>query len=453
MSKPLFVFESPIFTRSGYGDWSETIARSLVRYDKFDLQIVPTPWGQCSKKNLNLEARKDDELQLVISKILRESLKRQPDIYCKVSIPNEFNPVGKFNLGMTAGIETTLPAGPWVEGLNRMNFNIVTSEHSRKVFQAVNYTKSYNDGRKEEVKLLRPCEVLFWGIDTSVYNKTSEKHSYVEKILSGVKEDFAFLYVGQWTANNINADRKDIGMLVKIFADTFRDFPKEKRPCLILKTNGAALCKMDKYDCVSKLKSLMDGYTESDVPSVYILHGELTDAEMNALYNHEKVKVHVNFSHGEGFCMPLLEASLSGKPILAPNWSGHLDFLDGKLCKLLPGEVKQIPGEAVNDWFVKESAWFYVNYPAASEIMKVVFRHYDDYIQDAEKLRVQNEQKFSIQQMDKLFHEMLDKYIPPFAVEQKIVLPKLKKITLPRLEPTNPPSQEEIDKMPVSQNS
>ncbi len=433
MSKLLCVFQSPIFTRSGYGDWAESIAKSLLRYDKFDLHLVPTRWGHCSKKNLQPEIDKDKELQALFNKILRQPLNRQPDVFIQCSIPNEFQPVGKFNIGMTAGIETTLAAGPWIEGLNRMNFNIATSVHAKKIFQDANYIKNYSDGRKEALKLDKPCEVLFWGADTNVFKKTDVKNEHLEKFISTIKENFAFLFVGQWTANSMNADRKDIGMLIKCFVETFRDIPADKKPALILKTSGAALCKMDKYECIGKLKSILSSIGESvDGSNVYILHGELTDEEMNALYNHDKVKVHISFTHGEGFGHPLLLATLSGKPVLAPNWSGHLDFLDPKLCKLLPGELKQIPGEAVNDWFIKESGWFNVNYQAASEIMKNVFSHYDSYLDKSEELRKQNEQKFNLISMDKVFHEMLDRVVPKFAVQQTINLPKLKKITLPK---------------------
>jgi hypothetical protein len=433
MNKPICVFQCPIFTRSGYGDWAEFVAKSLQRYDKFDLKLVPTRWGHCSKKNLQEELARDAETQALIPKILQQPLTQQPDIFIQCTIPNEFQPIGKFNIGMTAGIETTVAAGQWIEGLNRMNFNIATSVHAQKVFQSANYTKNYTDGRKEIVKLDKPCEVLFWGADTNIFKKTDEKNEHLEKFMSTVKENFAFLFVGQWTANNIIADRKDIGMLIKTFIETFRGMPVDRRPCLILKTSGAALCKIDKYDCIAKLKSIVSMVGESDEnPNIYILHGELTDHEMNALYNHEKVKVHVSFTHGEGFGHPLLLATLSGKTILAPNWSGHLDFLDAKLAKLLPGEIRQIPGEAVNEWFVKESGWFNVNYTAASEIMKNVFNHYGAYSDRAEQLRIQNESKFSLKAMDRVFHEMLDRIIPKMAIQQTINLPKLKKIYLPK---------------------
>ncbi len=435
MSKPICVFQSPIWTRSGYGDWAETVAKSLLRYDKFDLKLLPTRWGSCSKKNLQADLDTDLETQALIPKILQKPLTQQPEVFIQCTIPNEFQPIGKYNIGMTAGIETTIPAGPWIEGLNRMNFNVATSVHSQKVFESVNFTKTHSDGRKEILKLDKPCEVLFWGAKTSVFKKTDVKSEHIEKFMSTINEKFAFLFVGQWTSNNLVSDRKDIGMLIKTFIETFRGIPLEHRPCLVLKTSGAAICKIDKYECISKLKTIINAVGDSpENPNVYILHGELTDVEMNALYNHEKIKAHVSFTHGEGFGHPLLLASLSGKPILAPNWSGHLDFLDEKLCKLLPGQLVQIPGEAVNDWFVKESGWFNVNYSTASDMMKNVFHYYGAYLGKAEDLRIRNEKMFNVESMDKIFHEMLDRVVPKMAVQQQIILPKLKKITLPTLD-------------------
>jgi hypothetical protein len=141
MNKPLCVFQSPCFTRSGYGGLSEAIAKSLLKYDKFDLVLVPTRWGHCSKKNLQSELDKDPETQALIPKILSQPLNRQPDLFIQCTIPNEFQPIGKFNIGITAGIETNIPAGPWIEGLNRMHYNIATSVHAQKVFQSANFTK------------------------------------------------------------------------------------------------------------------------------------------------------------------------------------------------------------------------------------------------------------------------------------------------------------------------
>jgi hypothetical protein len=190
---------------------------------------------------------------------------------------------------------------------------------------------------------------------------------------------------------------------------------------------------MDRHDIVNRLAAVKNMISAelktTNVPNVYLLHGELSEVEMNALYNHEKVKAHISFTHGEGYGHPLLLSTMSGKPLLVSNWSGHLDFLDKDMCKLLAGEVKTLPGECVNEWLIKESGWFTVDYTKAEEAMKTCFHNYGAYLKRAEELRVRNAEMFSNAAMDRVFHGYLDKYVPQFATETKLILPKLKRVT------------------------
>lgn len=440
-NKPICVLQSPIWTRSGYGDWALSIAKSLLRYDKFELMLAPTVWGACSKKNLDEEVKDPEGVQL-LSKVIRGPLPRQPEVFIQMTIPNEFAAAGKYNIGMTAGIETTVPRPEWIEGLNRMNCNFVTSVHARDVFAQASYSKKNPDGSVVPLQCDKPMEVLFWGADTRVYKKTEEKVESLEKTMASIPEPFAFLFVGQWTSGNMNADRKGIGYLIKTFLETFRDV--KNPPCLILKTSGAQICVMDRYECIGKITEVTNivknQYPTAKLPNVYLIHGELTDVEMNALYNHAKVKVHVSFTHGEGYGHPLLLSTLSGKPLLASHWSGHLDFLNPDYTKFFEGRLVPLPPEAINDWFVKDAQWFEVDYAAAGQKMKHYFNNYGArFLDDAEDLRKENETKFSLEAMDKVFHGFLDKYVPKFSSEQTIVLPKLKKLNLPKLsKPTTP---------------
>ena len=434
MSKPICILQSPIWTRSGYGDWALSVAKSLLRYDKFDLYIAPTVWGACSKKNLDSEVN-DPEGRELLGKIMKGPLPRQPELFIQMTIPNEYAAPAKYNIGMTAGIETTVPRAEWLEGLNRMNVNFVLSQHVKDVFAHANYTKKLPNGGTEELVVKTPMEIVHWGANTSIYKKTDEKVQSVEDIMKDIPETFAFLFVGQWTNGNIRADRKGIGYLIKTFLETFANVSNP--PCLILKTSGAQICVMDRYDCINKINDVTNMVKtslppETKLPNVYLIHGELEDNEMNALYNHEKVKVHVSFTHGEGFGHPLLLATLSGKPLLAPRWSGHLDFLNPKYAKFFDGGLAPVPDEAVNDWFIKEARWFDVDQQAAGLKMKHYFNNYSPkLLEDAEKLRAENAEKFSNQAIDKIFHALLDKYVPKFAVEQPFVLPPLKKLNLP----------------------
>jgi hypothetical protein len=443
MTKPLCILQSPLWTRSGYGDWALAIAKSLLRYSKFDLRLAPTVWGACSKKNLTSEIN-DPEGKELLGRVLQGNLNKQPELFIQMTIPNEFQTPAKFNIGMTAGIETTVPRAEWLEGLNRMNLNIVTSIHARDVFAGANYTKKLPNGTTEPLVVKKPMEVLFWGANTSIYGKTGEISLALEDALKNVPETFAFLFVGQWTSNNIRGDRKAIGYLIKTFLETFADVPNP--PCLILKTSGAQICIMDKYDCINKIHDVTgmvkQAMPNAKLPNVYLLHGELEDNEMNSLYNHEKIKVHVSFTHGEGFGHPLLLATLSGKPVVTPKWSGHLDFLNPKYAKFFDGNLVPIPDEAINDWFVKDARWFEVDYVDAGRKMKQYFTNYDPSLLElSEKLRIENAEKFSLQAMDKAFHALLDKYVPAFAVEETISLPPLKRLGLPKLTMKTPAPQ------------
>ena len=66
-----------------------------------------------------------------------------------------------------------------------------------------------------------------------------------------------------------------------------------------------------------QIKNYIKLYPKKNIPSIYILHGDLSDEEMNSLYNHHKVKAMVSLTKGEGFGRPLLEFSVVGKPIVA----------------------------------------------------------------------------------------------------------------------------------------
>ncbi|HOT88356.1 MAG TPA: hypothetical protein PLC59_00115 [Bacteroidales bacterium] len=443
MKKPVCILQSPIWTRSGYGDWALTIAKSLLRYNKFDLKLAPTPWGACSQRNLDEQA--DPEIKELLGMVLRQNLHRQPELFIQMTIPNEFATPAKFNIGMTAGIETTVPKPEWIEGLNRMQYNIVTSQFTKDIFVGANYTKRNPDGTTESLLLKKPMDVLFWGADTKIYGKNGIESPEVNNIIEKFPEDFYFLFVGQWTAGNINSDRKAIGWLIKTFLETFSNM--DNAPALILKTNGAQISIIDKYDCINKINDVINMVKSQrpniKLPNVYLIHGELTDIEMNALYNHKKIKAHISFTHGEGFGHPLLLASLSGKPVITPKWSGHLDFLNAQYADFFPGKLSPIPNEAINDWFIKEAQWFDVNYEEAGKILKNIYNHYDEKLLNKyENLRIENMEKFSIQAMDKAFHSLLDKNVPKFAIEEEIKLPKLRRITLPKSNSsTTPPSE------------
>ena len=426
--KPLVLVTAPVGTRSGYGSHSRDICRSLIAMDKFDVKIWPVRWGGTPQDALD---EKNSSDKSIIERLLGDpNLDRQPDIHIHIVVPNEFQPVAKYNIGITAGLETTVCPPVWIEGLNRMNLNIVPANFIKESLSTAVFDK-HDENTKQKVGELRcttPVEVLFEGADTEIYKPTKEFSKDLVDELKGIKEDFCFLFVGHWLQGGLGNDRKDLGMLIKTFLETFKN--QKKQPALLLKTSGATPCILDREDILAKLNEVKNT-VNGKLPNIYMLHGDLSDNEMNELYNHFKVKAHVSFTHGEGFGRPLLEASLSGKPVIASNWSGHVDFLN-KDAILLPGSLNDVKKQSFpKNMYVKGAQWFTVNYNYASKILKDVFNNYSKYTVKARKLAIVNQTKFSLDAMTKKFEEILDKYLPKFEeppIPVDLKLPKLKKV-------------------------
>ena len=425
MSKPLVLFTAPVGTRSGYGAHSRDIARSLIAMDRFDIKIFPVRWGSTPQNALNEKDPNDIE---IIKRLLNNpNMERQPDIHIHCVIPNEFMTIGKYNIGITAGIESTACPQEWLDGMNRMDLNIVPSNFTKEVFENCVYDRVDNTTKKVlgSIKNEKPIEVLFEGADTTIYKKPKQISKELKKEFKNIPESFLFLYVGHWLSGSIGNDRKDTGMLVKVFLETFKNH--KKKPALLMKTNSADFSILDREEMVKRIRDIKNTIKGDDLPNIYLLHGDLTDEEMNELYHHPRVKAHTSLTHGEGFGRPLLEASLSEKPVIASNWSGHRDFLPEDKAIMLPGSLTKVPSEAFpENIYVEGSQWFSVNYPVASNTMKDVYDNYKKYVPIAKKLSFQNRNKFSLDAMTKKFEKILDKYLPEFKEQVSLKLPKLK---------------------------
>jgi glycosyltransferase involved in cell wall biosynthesis len=254
----------------------------------------------------------------------------------------------------------------------------------------------------------------------------------VREELDQIPEKFCYLFVGHWLRGEFGEDRKNVSLLVKIFLETFKQTTEKEKPALILKTSSAGFSILDREEMLSKIQQVKDSVVLNDrqtMPNIYLLHGELTDKEMNSLYNHPKVMAHVSFTKGEGFGRPLLEASVSGKPVIASGWSGHLDFLDKENAVLVGGELKPIHESSVWDGvLIRESTWFAPDMNQAANALYAVYKNYGQFKRRAAVLARENKKKFSYQSIQQRTWELLDKYVPKFSVQTKLVLPTLKKI-------------------------
>jgi glycosyltransferase involved in cell wall biosynthesis len=414
--KPTIVISSPVDTYSGYGARSRDFVQAIIDLDKYDVKLLSQRWGNTRFGYLRDHGR-DDILSLIIPK-----LDAKPDIWVQITVPNEFQPVGNYNIGVTAGIETTLCDQSWIQGLNRMDLILTSSVHSKKVLEDTKWElKDNRTGQVQKLETIKPVEVLFEGVDITKYFITKSKLD-----LSAINESFCFLSVGHWLQGTFGNDRKNIGYTVKLFLDTFKNKPNP--PALILKTSHATTSLIDKTNLMNKLDFIRKT-VKGKLPNVYILHGDLSDQEINELYNHPKVKAMVTHTRGEGFGRPLLEFSMTGKPIIASGWSGQVDFLNPSYTNLLPGTLTKLdPSSVVKGVLLPDSQWFKVDDAAASKAFKMVHKHYKKYITPAKKLKHENKEKFSYSAMVESLKTIVEKYVTDTKPQ-----PKLTKLSLPKL--------------------
>jgi glycosyltransferase involved in cell wall biosynthesis len=394
---------------------------------------------------MNALTKGDPMDDMILDRIMDEpKLPRQPEVFVTITVPNEFQPVGKYNIGITAGIETTACAHEWIEGMNKMDLILTISEHSKKVLQVTGYEAKDQAGNlQKRIKLEKPIEVLHNCVHTDIFRKIppSELEPTVVELMDQVKENFCFLFVGHWLQGDIGADRKDIGMLIRTFLEAFRRSPKKNRPALIIKTSGAGFSVLDREDLLKKIEIVRSQIPATNLPSVYLLHGDLSREEMNSLYNHPKVKTHVTFTKGEGFGRPLLEACMSEKPIVASGWSGHLDFLTTDGAVLLGGELQPVhPSSVWKGVIVEQSKWFQVDYNTAAAILVHMWKNYGEFRNRGVGMAKENAKRFNFEAIQQRTAELMDQYLPDFGV-----IPEAKELNLPTLKKIKPKIKNKAD--------
>ena len=427
--KPSLFISCPIETMSGYGARSRDIVKALLKYDKYDIKILSQRWGNTAHNALDLNNPEDKQLLDLI--YTQPQLPQQPDVWIQVTVPNEFQPVGKFNIGITAGIETTVCDPSWIEGLNKMNLNLVSSKHAKTVFETSKFEKRNNQTNQVEgiIELKSPVEILFEGVDLNKYNfvPTEELKSDLVDSLDEIKEDFNFLFVGHWLQGQIGEDRKNVGYMIKAFLETFKNngHSLRQQPGLILKTSQVTNSIMDREEVLKKIDAIRQT-VKGNLPNIYLLHGDLEDKDINDLYNHPKVKAMISLTKGEGFGRPLLEFSLSKKPIIVSNWSGHLDFLHSDYNILINGALTNVHESAqAQNMILAESQWFTPNDGEVAKAFKNVYSDYKKYNELGKRQAHYSKTNFSFDKMA----EVLDGILESKIVKQvELKLPKLNKI-------------------------
>lgn len=308
------VFRGPVLSQCGYGVHARQLIRWLFdlldRRHNIELYIEPVSWG-------NTPWITDPEAYNgLIGRIIQYVRQKESyDISIQLQLPNEWNPfLANYNIGMTAGVETDRCNPEWVSAVNRMDLVIVPSEFAKKVFTNTSEVIT-------KIEVIPECYI----------DETANENIEPLKLLN-LESSFNFLIFGQLTGNNPENDRKNIFYTVKWLAELFKDEPDIG---VIIKTNSSRNTVVDKIITLNIFNKLLAEVQKGPGPKFYLLHGDMTNHEVAALYRHPSIKALVTLTRGECFGLPILEAAVSKLPIIATDWSAYTEFLDkGKFIKI-----------------------------------------------------------------------------------------------------------------------
>lgn len=407
------IISSPLATQSGYGHHAREFITNIIeqRGNDWDIKLLSMPWGHTPfTYPLPIDWQK---------RIIPLPLQYQPDIWVQITVPNELQPVGKFNIGVTAGTEGDVCPVDWIDKINAMQLIIVPSNFTKMVFE--------NTAKQNNKQLQCKIEVIPEYFNENIYSTDNVIAKISE--LDSITESEAFLSVGHWLQGQIGEDRKNISGLIHCFFNTYKN--QKNSPALILKSSGATYSVSDRIEIENKIRQIQNLFPNDRLPNVYLVHGELTDEEMNALYNHPKIKAMLSFTKAEGFGRPLLEFSTTGKPIIAPHYSGQADFLKKEFICALPGGLTQIHGSARNEFLIKQAKWFTVDYNYAGKMMKEVLKNYKKWKELAKRQRYFVNSTFTKSAVAAVYENVLniiDSGMKSVPQQVSLNLPTLKKV-------------------------
>lgn len=386
------LLRGPMLTLSGYGVHARQIAKWLFRVatetHQLDITTEPLPWG---RTHIIVDPEAEDGL---IGQIMQATNNKKNfyDVTIQLQLPNEWNPfLGNFNIGVTAGVETDKCNPAWIEAVNRMDMIVVPSEFTKQTF--------LDSG---EVKV--PIVVI-----PEAYPESYNDPEAVTPVDLGLKTKFNFLVVGQLTGTDTENDRKNLPYTIKWLADTFAGHPDVG---VVLKTNSGAQTQLDKRNVQNIFAKLVREVSRPNGPTFYLLHGHMSDGEMKGLYTHPDIKALVTLTHGEGYGLPILEAAACGLPIIATNWSGHLEFLKNGKFIAVDRMLAEIPASRIDGQiFHKGFKWAMPIELDAKRRLKKFYESSSMPLEWAKDLQVKIHKCYSFEAIARIYSTVLDEHL------------------------------------------
>jgi len=377
------LIRGPLINTSGYGVHSRQIYSYLESRKDCNIIAQITPWGTCT---YHINSESEDGL---IGRILQNSRpnKVEADVSFQVQLPNEWSPdAARFNIGVTAGVETTKCSQSWVDAINSMDLVIVPSEFTKKTF--------LNSGDIKTKIVVIPEYIQPQIIQESIPPMELD-----------IDTEFNFLMFGLITGPSPETDRKNTFYGIKWLCETFKDDPKVG---VVIKTSLGRMTYIDRKRTTDLLRKLLKEVRIGDYPKFYLSHGYMSVDEVSSFYRSNKINALVSFTRGEGYGLPILEAAASGVPVMATGWSGHMDFLQKIKFSSFEYELLEVDQSKIDGKiFVKGSKWASVKDKDVKRKLKKIRKSYDIPKEWASNGKKQLRDSLSPESVFKIYEEHL----------------------------------------------
>lgn len=382
------VVRAPLLSISGYGEHSRQVFKAVRSIPGIDVKVQVLQWGNTawSIDPAGFDGLTGDVMSRSVS--ANEGF----DVSLQVQLPDEWSTtLAKFNIGITAGVETDRCNPKWIEAINAMDLVIVPTTHVRDTFLRSGEIKTkiiiIGEWHQETLDLDPLAHILNLNFDTK----------------------FNFLIISQLTATDDVSDRKNIFNTIKWFCEAFKD---DREVGLILKTNMGRGTHIDRQNLYQTIEALLKKVRPGNFPRIHVLHGNMTDHEVTSLYKHPSVKCFIGLTRGEGFGLPILDASVAGLPVITTNWSGHLDFMKmGKFIGI-DYDLVEVPATKIdNRIFVNNVKW--AN-PREADFKKKILKFKSSYVTPKEwalDLSKKCRDKFSRNIIESSYQEIIKEII------------------------------------------
>ena len=368
------IVRGPALSNSGYGEHCRSLLRAL-KETGHKIGLINVGWGSSGWIVEDSQERAEiDSLIMETAKDVRSG-ETDYDVSFQVQLPSEWQSLAPINIGVTAGSESTSVPEEWNDAASAIDAVIVPTNHAKN---------SFSEAVRDKVHVVPYC------VRDIQPNNTD----------FGLSKKFNFLTVAQW------GPRKNIEQTIASFIEEFKDDDVG----LVLKLGVKSGSKIDREYVAGNLARFLQGFPTERACGVYLLHGNLTEAQMRGLYSNEAVSAYISTSHGEGFGLPVFEAAQEGLPVISPMYSGVCDFLEEEYITPISFSMEKV-GEKSLGIVPSDSSWCQCDGESVRAAMRQVYENYSQAKSKAVTLAETIRENNSEQNVNKVYNSIISMFL------------------------------------------